>query len=460
MNAITSNKALTKYQHPALLGLKDKYLNEVYSLCPTETIAPGKFLFQAGDKSTHLYLVLDGTAVIEHEVDGNRVQLGGVQTGDYVSLSLCVKDGLRTAALRAAEPLTVLALPENILNNFEDHVQAIIFKNLEKITTQSSRRMFMQRRSGDRHESLAVGLCKRLQAQAELYNNAPAIKEMLAKVPRLPPYANKLSSILQETNSSTRTIVEIARQDPSLTAAVMKIINSPYYGLRHKITDFQHAVLLLGFNQIQQLIVNTGIQNTMPNTSEFRQLQFHSIVISALSFEISQIVQLGSPAMLSTLGILHDIGKSVLLLLRSQHPEKEFLISQLDPNLIGPMLLKEWQLPDEITAPLEYQAYSEIAPPSALPEEHRVTLAILSIAHLCFNYLQGKNDETTPAYFAKDYMRVLGCENPSIELFVRERLFPSLAKHSANMPVAMQNLIHTALGRSVDPHGMDAPAVV
>jgi hypothetical protein len=124
------------------------------------------------------------------------------------------------------------------------------------------------------------------------------------------------------------------------------------------------------------------------------------------------------------------------------------------------MLLKEWQLPDEITAPLEYQAYSEIAPPSALPEEHRVTLAILSIAHLCFNYLQGKNDETTPAYFAKDYMRVLGCENPSIELFVRERLFPSLAKHSANMPVAMQNLIHTALGRSVDPHGMDAPAVV
>jgi HD-like signal output (HDOD) protein/CRP-like cAMP-binding protein len=458
MNAITNNKALTKYQHPALSGLKDRYLNEVYSLCPNEAIAPGKFLFRAGDKPTHLYLVLDGTGVIEHEVDGKPVQFGGIQAGDYVSLSLCVKDGLRTAALRAAELLTVLALSENILNNFEDHVQAIIFKNLEKIASQSGRRMFLQRRSGDRHESLASGICRRLQGQAELYNNSPSIKEMLANVPRLPPYANKLSSILQETNTSTRTIIEIARQDPSLTAAVMKIINSPYYGLRHKITDFQHAVLLLGFNQIQQLIVNTGIQSTLPNTPEFRQLQFHSIVISALSFEISQIVKLGSPAMLSTLGILHDIGKSVILLLRSQHPDKEFLISQLDPNLIGPMLLKEWQLPDEITAPLEYQAWSEIAPPSALPEEHRVTLAILSIAHLCFIYLQGKNDETTPEHFSKDYMRVLGCQNPSIELFVRERLFPSLAKHSANMPVAMQNLIHTALGRTVDSMEMQPTA--
>lgn len=460
MNAITNNKTLAKYQHPALLGLKDKYLNEVYSLASNLTILPDEFLFQAGDKSSHLYLILDGAGVLEHKVDDLTVALGNVQAGDYISLSLCSKDGARTAALRATESLSILAITEHTLGILDDNVQAVLFKNLEKLAAELSNRLFLATRSGGggRNEPIIAGLCKRLRVQAELYNNSPAIKDMLAKVPRLPPYASKLSGILQETTSSTRTIVEIARQDSSLTAAVMKIINSPYYGLRHKITDFQHAVLLLGFNQIQQLIVNTGIQSTMPNTPEFRQLQFHSIVISALSFEISQIVKLGSPAMLSTLGILHDIGKSVILLLRNQHPEKDFLISQMDPNLIGPMLLKEWQLPPEITAPLEYQAYLELAPPSVLPEEHRVTLAILHIAHLCFAYLQGKNDEAAPGYFAKDYMRILGCENPSIEVFVQERLFPALAKHSANMPVAMQNLIHTALNRSVDPQSAEPQA--
>jgi HD-like signal output (HDOD) protein len=459
MNAITGTKTPAKYQHPALLGLKDKYLNEVYSLANNVTVLPDEFLFQAGEKSSHLYLVLEGTGAIQHQVEDRTVVLGNVRAGDYISLSLCMKDGVRTAALRAIDSLSILALTENTLNILEDHVQATLFKNLERLAAQLSNRLFLTTRSGggDRNEPVLAGVCKRLELQAELYNNAPAIKEMLAKVPRLPPYASKLSGILQETNTSTRMIVDIARQDPSLTAAVMKTINSPYYGLRHKITDFQHAVLLLGFNQIQQLIVNTGIQSTMPNTPEFRQLQFHSIVISALSFEISQIVKMGSPAMLSTIGILHDIGKSVILLLRTQHPDKDFLISQIDPNLIGPMLLKEWQLPAEITAPLEYQAYSEVAPPSALPQEHRVTLAILYIAHLCFIYLQGKNDETTPAYFAKDYMRILGCENPSIEIFVKERLFPSLAKHSANMPMAMQNLIHTALGRTVDTQGTAIP---
>jgi HD-like signal output (HDOD) protein len=239
--------------------------------------------------------------------------------------------------------------------------------------------------------------------------------------------------------------VEIAKQDPSLTASVMKIINSPYYGLRHKITDFQHAVLLLGFNQIQQLIVNTGIQSTMPNTAEFRQLQFHSVVISALSFEISQLVKLGSPAMLSTLGILHDIGKSVTLLLRSQHPDMDFFIGQLDANIIGPMLLKEWQLPPEITTPLEYQAYSELVPPSALPEEHRINLAILFLAHLCFAHLQGKGEETVPADLARDYMRVLGCENLTVENFVVQRLCPALAKRKASLPIVIQNLINNAL---------------
>jgi HD-like signal output (HDOD) protein len=459
MNSFTGQSPI-KYQHPALSGLKEKYLNEVYSLATNQTLLPDEFLFQAGDKPSHLYLVLDGTGILEHKINDLTVALGTIQPGDYISLSLCLKDGVRTAGLRASSPLAVLALTENTLNILDDYVKAILYKNLEKLATQISNRMFhATRTSNDRQEPFIAGICKNLQLQAERCNNSAAIKDMLAKVPRLPPYANKLSAILQETNTSTRAIVEIARQDPSLTASVMKIINSPYYGLRHKITDFQHAVLLLGFNQIQQLIVNTGIQSTMPNTPEFRQLQFHSIVISALSFEISQIVKLGSPAMLSTLGILHDIGKSVILLLRSQYPEKEFFIGQLDPNLIGPMLLKEWQLPAEITAPLEYQAYSEAAPPTTIPEEHRVNLAILYVAHLCFAYLQGKGEETVPSHFSKDYMRILGCENPSVEIFVQERLFPSLARHSANMPVAMQNLVHTALGRTVDTRGAEAAGV-
>lgn len=457
MNSFAS-KVPTKYQHPALTGLKDKYLNEVYSLASNQTIATDGVLFGFGDKPSHLYLIIDGTGVIEHSVDEQIVELGKVTSGDYVSLSLCTKDGLRTARLRASEPLTVLSIPENILNNLDDPVRAVIFKNLERISAEVSNRMFLQTRSSsDRNEPVIAEICKRLQHQAHFYHESAAIKEMLAKVPRLPPYASKLSGILQETSTSTKTIVEIARQDPSLTASVMKVINSPYYGLRHKITDFQHAVLLLGFNQIQQLIVNTGIQSTMPNTPEFRQLQFHSIVISALSSEISHLVKLGSPAMLSTLGILHDIGKSVILLLRSNHPEMEFLISQLDPNIVGPMLLKEWQLPLEITSPLEYQAYSEIAPPSAVPEEHQINLAVLYLAHLCFECLQGKPGELVPAYMAKDYMRILGCENSSVESFVKERLGPAIIKRGASVPTVIQNLVNSAF--APDNGEANAPAI-
>ena len=132
---------------------------------------------------------------------------------------------------------------------------------------------------------------------------------------------------------------------------------------------------------MQQLLINTGIQSTMPNAPEFRQLQAHSMMISILCSEVSLTLKAGSAPTLSTLGILHDIGRSVVLLLKRQHPKHDFLLGQLDADLVGMLLLREWQLSDNISSVLQYQSWPALLPPALIPAAQRESVAVLHLAH-------------------------------------------------------------------------------
>lgn len=54
------------------------------------------------------------------------------------------------------------------------------------------------------------------------------------------------------------------------------------------------------------------------------------------------------------------------------------------------MLLREWGFPEDICSAMHYQSLPCKAPSSLIPEAHRVTMAVLYIAHLCFDFLMEK----------------------------------------------------------------------
>ncbi|MCP5005088.1 MAG: HDOD domain-containing protein [Planctomycetes bacterium] len=75
------------------------------------------------------------------------------------------------------------------------------------------------------------------------------------------------------------------------------------------ISDVQHAITYLGFNQVYQLVVDREAKSTMPDTPEFQELQFHSNVVSFFSFELARLCGRNKPLLHCTIGLLHDIGK-------------------------------------------------------------------------------------------------------------------------------------------------------
>lgn len=437
--SILAAKATHKYPHPAFDGLSDKALNALYSAGHVRSYAAGSCLFNTGDRERPAFLILSGNCELLAPVQGEAllIKLGG---GAYVPASLYADDGCSTATLMATDTVSALAVDIATLTQLPADVQLALYRNLEREGARTTNRMldYLGNMShSSQTMSWAVSLY--LMSRGNLYRESAAIKGLLQKMPKLPPYVSKLTGMLLNDNASTRSVVEVAKTDPSLTATVLKTVNSSYFSLRHKIVDFQHALVLLGFNQIYQIIASKGIQSTMPKTPEFQQLQLHSMTISVLCFEISHATRQGSAPLLSTVGLLHDIGKSVILLLKHQHPNMAFLLNLLDPGMIGALLLREWQIPEDIAVVLEYQNNTALTPPDSIPDEYRISTSVLHVAHMVSDYIDGKlMPDSAPGFFAA-HMHVLGQKNVrSIDDFVRSCLAPSIAARNATLPKTLQ----------------------
>ncbi len=435
-------KESKKYKHPAFEGLSDSQIIAVYSIGSVKKINTGDLLFKEGDADPATYLIFKGSAQIQRQGKDHAGQIAVFRQGDCVPRMFFLKNQRRTASAIALEPLAVFVFDESSLNGLHDQIQLTIYKNLDKLSGhQINDLIIKQIELSHRNTCLTSQLADFLQARRQQYASSKMIQSFLKRVPRLPVYASRLAVMLLDENVSTRDVAELAKLDPSLVGMVLKTVNSAYYGFRHEISDFQHAVLLLGFNQIYQMIVDIGVRSTMPKTREFRQLQFHSVMVSVIGFEICQLSRIRNGALVSTIGLLHDIGKSVILLLRQRNPKMTFLIDMLDHTKIGSLLLKEWNIPGVVCNSLEYQCYPELAPPEIIPEDYRQNVAALYMAHLCYEYLLGKSESELPTGFLGEYMDVLKCPERSIAEFVEKKLFPSLNKRLKTFPQGVQNFL-------------------
>jgi HD-like signal output (HDOD) protein len=225
-------------------------------------------------------------------------------------------------------------------------------------------------------------------------------------------------------------------------SVVLKTVNSGYYSFQRKISDFHHAFVLLGFNQVYQILMDNFLHGVMPKHFNLKALNLHSAVISQIAFDIAQLSKKGKPVMMSTLGILHDLGKCVVLVSRDKRPEMDLVLSMLDDAMIGSLLLDTWNTPPVMCRSVEYQEYPQFCPPEMVPEDCRECVSILFIAHLCFDYLCGKQEEDNIHAFSEEYMDILDLNKYSIHDLVSQHVLPSLIRKIDVFPDYVKDFIN------------------
>ena len=422
--------------------LSQEQLSFLYRLAPIKKLEKDQILIKEGDKGQVFYLVLDGEIRILKDFQGIETVLGTLGRGNLLGEISFTRKIPRTASAVATKPSTVMAIEEATFNALDKNLQFIFLRQMNELSYKRIQELEYRETqlSSQNHQLMAHILNARAQGQIN-YSNSETIHAIINKIPRLPSFAVTLPTRLFEERTTVREIAETIKQDPSLLGMVMKRINSPYYGFRNKISDIDRAVVLIGFNGLYQLVVSEGARKTMPDRQYFRDLHTHMVAISNISYFLSLGAQKGTPVEIATIGLLHDLGNIIVELLKDQNPNLCFLLDSLDPDQMGSILLKKWDLPEAVWKSIGSQSYPEFCPSSKIPEEILVNVTLLFMAHLCYRIFQTHSEQDLPLTFIEDYKKIMNLERFTLTQIVEKILLPALRKRLKNFPTAFRNLI-------------------
>jgi HD-like signal output (HDOD) protein len=142
----------------------------------------------------------------------------------------------------------------------------------------------------------------------------------IVTLPTIPTILAALNDKIADPDSSASDIAEIISQDPPTATKVLRLANSAYYGLRNKVSTINHAVTMLGFNIIRNLVLTATIfdlsdKSNIAGLFNVEQFWRHSLgvgvaakIVAAEAFP--KAVNLSDEFFIC--GLLHDLGKIIL----------------------------------------------------------------------------------------------------------------------------------------------------
>ncbi len=138
----------------------------------------------------------------------------------------------------------------------------------------------------------------------------------LAQLPSLPQAAERLTREVLKKEPDLGEIVRIIESDPALVARVLRLVNSPYYGVRWKISSVQHAVGLLGVRALESMVISLTVFDVLKprgrHSLDFTRHWQHSLAVAAAARFIAERSKYPAPEVAYTAGILHDVGRAGL----------------------------------------------------------------------------------------------------------------------------------------------------
>ena len=218
-------------------------------------------------------------------------------------------------------------------------------------------------------------------------------------LPEIPSVVFELNEVIANPMSSAEHIADVVNRSPSLTALLLKIVNSSFYGFPSKIGKVSHAVTLIGTREISGLALGISILSIFKNIPkeilDMYSFLKHSLACAILSRVIAAHLNCSQTEQMFVSGLLHDLGRLILyihypneaynIIARSRkkanllyEEEKNYL--GCDHTQVGRQLLMRWKLP----MILENNVFYHHKPSAA---QQPIPAAIVHLADLIVNSL-------------------------------------------------------------------------
>jgi putative nucleotidyltransferase with HDIG domain len=248
--------------------------------------------------------------------------------------------------------------------------------------------------------------------------------ELLAKlqdIPTLPVVAMAVNELINDPTSSSSNIAQVLKKDQVLTAKVLRLVNSSYYGIPGGVTDVQRALAFLGFNTIAQLVLGLSVFSLFSeiNGEDFSMLTFwrHALGTAVCSELLAKRLKYPKPEEAFTCGLLHDIGKLVLheidapALMRVVQAAKAKSCGFVDVEAengvpahtyLGEVIAAKWGLPQMIRLVIHYH-HLDVTPMNTVLSSAKPMIQMVRLANtICVKTQIGKSGDASPGIVTED----------------------------------------------------------
>jgi len=195
---------------------------------------------------------------------------------------------------------------------------------------------------------------------------------------------------------SSQKLANIIKDDPVLSASILRTANAPGLGVRVEITDVARAVSHLGMSLVRTIVSRHSFSAGLVKSGkvyDIQKLWKHGMAVSVLAEIVAEFIPGCHAEQASTLGLFHDIGKmSLNLFPEFTQPAKleaskghlmyeyeRFSCTHVD---LGVLLAKHWELPEKIVQGISYHHHSAYAEAAMIPSDIRAEVFAVYLADL------------------------------------------------------------------------------
>jgi putative nucleotidyltransferase with HDIG domain len=210
------------------------------------------------------------------------------------------------------------------------------------------------------------------------------VEKIIGSIKKLPPFpsvATQALKTLEDPGAAVDDVISIVEYDQAITANVLRLCNSAYYGLTRKVHSLREGLVLLGNAQLKDILLASTVvkffgQENKGYDLAKGELWKHAVATGIISRIICQRVNGSEPPSLFTAALLHDIGKAVLNSFVEQYFEQimglvdtgdhSFLEAEtqmlgVNHAQLGGKIAESWNFPEDIVQPIKFHHTPEEA---------------------------------------------------------------------------------------------------
>ena len=260
-------------------------------------------------------------------------------------------------------------------------------------------------------------------------------------LPMLPKVVQEVMQLLNAGDVDIKTLADKINHDQVLSARVLRMSNSAYFGCSRSVSTIEDAVSLIGLDKLNTLVVASGVTSAFTDVPglDLKRFWQHSLIAASIARQIATEQGLEADSAYIA-GLMHTVGQLPIHMVfpkagaeieaackgRSvlERSEVERSILGTDHNLVGEKLAKHWNFPEKISRVIRY--YTDPLNNAACDLAPIVYVAV----HIAFDLESGKETQYIAETLSMDVATQLGIEDKEAlaERIETYRIFVSEAK--------------------------------